>query len=204
MSLMEINDALVPMVVKREGRGERVMDIYSRLLDERIIYVVGEVEPQMANAIKAQLLLLESDNPKADITMYIDSPGGQVDTGMGIYDTMQFISCDVRTVCVGLAASMGSLILAGGTKGKRMSLPHSNIMIHQPSGGSQGKASDMEIVWNHMQHTKKMLTEIYAGICNKEYDEILKAMDRDNYMTPDEAVKFGLIDEVISSRKEVA
>lgn len=191
-------NSLVPMVISREGRGERAMDIYSRLLADRIIYVVGPVEPAMANSIKAQLILLEAENPKADITMYIDSPGGQVDTGLGIYDTMQYITCDVRTVCVGLAASMGSLILAGGTKGKRYALPHSNIMIHQPSGGSQGKASDMEIAWKHMQRTKDTLTNIYSDITGKDYAKVLKDMDRDNFMTATEAMNYGLIDEVIS------
>lgn len=185
------------MVIQREGRGERSMDIYSRLLADRIIYVVGQIEPNMANAIKAQLILLEAENPKADITMYIDSPGGHVDTGMGIVDTMNYITCDVRTVCVGLAASMGSLILASGTKGKRYSLPHSNIMIHQPSGGSQGKASDMEIVYKHMQKTKDMLTKIYSDITGKDYSTVLKDMDRDNYMSAAEAMNYGLIDQVL-------
>lgn len=193
-----INDYYAPMVIQRDGRSERAMDIYSRLLQERIIYVTGPIEPNMANAIKAQLILLEHEDPKADITMYIDSPGGQVDTGLGIYDTMQYITCDVRTVCVGLAASMGSLLLMGGTKGKRMALPHSNIMIHQPSGGSQGMASDMEIVWEHMKHTKEVLTKLYVKHTGQKYEDLLEDMDRDCYMTAEEALEYGLIDKIVT------
>lgn len=192
------------MVIQREGRSERAMDLWSRMMDDRIIWVVGPVEPNMANIIKGQLLHLEALDPKADITMYIDSPGGQVDTGLAIYDTMQYITCDVRTVCVGLAASMASLILAGGTKGKRFALPHSNIMIHQPSGGSQGKASDMEIAWEHMKRTKHSLTKIYERITGKSYDQLIDDMDRDYYMTAEEAVKYGLIDKVLTKREVVA
>ena len=191
----------IPAITKREGSTTKLMDIYSRLLEERIIYVTGVIEPEMANAVKAQLILLENLDPKADITMYIDSPGGMVDTGLGIYDTMQFISCDVRTVCVGLAASMGSLLLMGGTKGKRMALPHANIMIHQPSGGAQGMASDMEISWKHMKRTKDTLTQLYADHTGQPYEKVLSDMDRDYFLTAEEALQYGIIDEIVTKRK---
>lgn len=195
--------SLIPMVVERDGNSERSYDLYSRLLKDRIIWVQGEVEPGMANIIKAELLFLESEDPEADIRMYIDSPGGQVTTGLGIYDTMQYVKPDVSTICVGMAASMGSLLLMGGTKGKRYALPHSEIMIHQPSGGAQGKESDVEIQFKQLQKCKKTLTELYVKHTGHSYEELLKDMDRDNYMSALEAKKYGLIDEVIQSTKEV-
>lgn len=195
--------SLIPMVVERDGNSERSYDLYSRLLKDRIIWVQGEVEPGMANIIKAELLFLESEDPEADIRMYIDSPGGQVTTGLGIYDTMQYVKPDVSTICVGMAASMGSLLLMGGTKGKRYALPHSEIMIHQPSGGAQGKESDVEIQFKQLQKCKKTLTELYVKHTGHSYEELLKDMDRDNYMSALEAKKYGLIDEVIHSTKEV-
>jgi ATP-dependent Clp protease protease subunit len=192
--------AYIPMVIEREGNGERAMDIYSRLLKDRIIFVQGPVETYMANAIKAQLLFLEAEDPNADITMYIDSPGGEVSTGMGIYNVMQYIKPDVATMCVGMAASMGSLLLMGGAKGKRFALPASEIMIHQPSGGAQGKASDCEITLEHLLRTKEKLHQRYMQHTGRTYEEIKDAMDRDRWMTPEEAVKFGIIDEVVTKR----
>lgn len=193
--------SLVPMVLERVSNGERAMDLYSRLLKERIIMVQGEVERGMANIVKASLLFLESEDPKADITMYVDSPGGEISTGMGIYDTMQYVSCDVRTVCCGMAASMGSVILMGGTKGKRCSLPHGEIMIHQPWSTTQGKISDIEISYRHSQYTKDMLHELYVKHTGQPLDLVIEAMDRDFWMTPDQAKEFGLIDEVITKRQ---
>jgi len=163
--------------------------------------VQGEVERGMANIVKASLLFLESEDPKADITMYVDSPGGEISTGMGIYDTMQYVSCDVRTVCCGMAASMGSVILMGGTKGKRCSLPHGEIMIHQPWSTTQGKISDIEISYRHSQYTKDMLHELYVKHTGQPLDLVIEAMDRDFWMTPDQAKEFGLIDEVITKRQ---
>lgn len=193
--------SLVPMVLERVSNGERAMDLYSRLLKERIIMVQGEVERGMANIVKASLLFLESEDPKADITMYVDSPGGEISTGMGIYDTMQYVSCDVRTVCCGMAASMGSVILMGGTKGKRCSLPHGEIMIHQPWSTTQGKISDIEISYRHSQYTKDMLHELYVKHTGQPLNLVIEAMDRDFWMTPDQAKEFGLIDEVITKRQ---
>lgn len=193
-------NSLAPMVIEKDGNHERAMDIYSRLLKDRSIFMMGPVEPYMANSIKAQLQFLEAEDPTADITIYIDSPGGEVATGMGIYDVMQYIKPDVATICVGMAASMGSLILMGGAKGKRFALPNSEIMIHQPSGGSQGKASDMEISWEHMKHTKDKLHNIYVKHTGRTLDEVVKAMDRDNWMTPQQAVDFGLIDAIQTTR----
>lgn len=192
--------SLVPMVLEREGNGERAMDLYSRLLKERIVVVQGEIEPGMANIIKSELLFLESEDPDADITMYIDSPGGEVATGMGIYDTMQYIKPDVATVCTGLAASMGSVILMGGTKGKRSALPHAEIMIHQPSSGAQGKISDMEVSFKQSLRIKEMMHNLYAEITGKDVETIARDMDRDYWMTPDEALKYGIIDKVVMLR----
>ena len=192
--------SLVPMVLEREGNGERAMDLYSRLLKERIIVVQGEIEPGMANIIKSELLFLESEDPDADITMYIDSPGGEVATGMGIYDTMQYIKPDVATICTGLAASMGSVILMGGTKGKRSALPHAEIMIHQPSSGAQGKISDMEASFKQAMRIKEMMHNLYAEITGKDVETIARDMDRDYWMTPDEALKYGIIDKVVMLR----
>lgn len=194
--------ALIPMVLEREGNTERSYDLYSRLLKDRIIWVQGTVEPAMANIIKAELLFLESEDPDADITMYIDSPGGEVTTGLGIYDTMQYIKPDVSTICVGMAASMGSLLLMGGTKGKRYALPHAEIMIHQPSGGAQGKESDVEIQYKQLQKCKEMLTNLYVKHTGHSYEELLKDMDRDHFMTPEEAKEYGLIDAIIEHRDE--
>lgn len=193
--------ALIPMVLEREGNTERSYDLYSRLLKDRIIWVQGTVEPAMANIIKAELLFLESEDPDADITMYIDSPGGEVTTGLGIYDTMQYIKPDVSTICVGMAASMGSLLLMGGTKGKRYALPHAEIMIHQPSGGAQGKESDVEIQYKQLQKCKEMLTNLYVKHTGHSYEELLKDMDRDHFMTPEEAKEYGLIDQIIEHRE---
>lgn len=193
--------ALIPMVLEREGNTERSYDLYSRLLKDRIIWVQGAVEPAMANIIKAELLFLESEDPDTDITMYIDSPGGEVTTGLGIYDTMQYIKPDVSTICVGMAASMGSLLLMGGAKGKRYALPHAEIMIHQPSGGAQGKESDVEIQYKQLQKCKEMLTNLYVKHTGHSYEELLKDMDRDHFMTPEEAKEYGLIDQIIEHRE---
>lgn len=193
--------ALVPMVVQETGRGERSYDIYSRLLNDRIIFLGDQVTDQTANLVIAQLLFLEAEDPQKDITLYINSPGGSVSAGMGIYDTMQYIKCDVRTVCTGLAASMGAFLLAGGTKGKRMALPNAEIMIHQPLGGSQGQATEMEIAWNHMKRTKEKLTRIIAENCGRPYEECLADMERDNWKSAQEALEYGLIDEIVKTRK---
>ncbi len=195
--------ALVPMVIEREGNSERAMDLNSRLMKDRIIMCAGPVEPVMANIIKGQLLFLESENPTADITMYIDSPGGEVATGMGIYDTMQYIKPDVRTVCIGLAASMGSVILMGGAPGKRFALPHSEIMIHQPSAGTQGKVSDMERAFEQSKRIKNMLHEIYVRHTGQPLEKIAADMDRDYWLMADEAKEYGLIDEVLMSREDI-
>lgn len=193
--------ALVPMVLEREGNGERAMDLYSRLLKERIVMVQGPIEPAMANVVKGSLLYLESEDPSADITMYIDSPGGEIATGMGIFDTMQYVSCDIRTICCGMAASMGSVLLMGGTKGKRLALPHAEIMIHQPSSGTQGKISDIEISYLHSQYLKEMLHDLYANITGQPINVIKEKMDRDSWFTPQEAINFGLIDQIITKRE---
>jgi len=196
-----IKSALVPMVVEQTARGERAFDIYSRLLKERIIFVVGPVDDNMSTLICAQLLFLESENPKKDISMYINSPGGIVTSGLAIYDTMQYIKPDVSTVCFGQAASMGSLLLASGTKGKRYSLPNSRIMLHQPSGGFQGQATDIEIHAKEILDLKSRLNEIYNKHTGKTTKEIEKALDRDNFLKPEEAKNFGLIDHVVDKRE---
>ena len=189
--------SLVPLV----SLENKNLDLFSCLLKERIIMVQGPIEPNMASIIKGSLLYLESEDPKADITMYVDSPGGEIATGMGIYDTMQYVSCDISTVCCGMAASMGSVILMGGTKGKRFSLPHGEIMIHQPSSGTQGKISDIEISYRHSQYLKDMLHELYAQHTEQPLDLIVDAMDRDFWMTADQAKEFGIIDEIIATRQ---
>jgi len=192
--------ALVPMVVEQTAKGERSYDIYSRLLKERVIFMVGQVEDHMANLIVAQMLFLESENPDKDISLYINSPGGSVTAGMAIYDTMQFIKPDVTTLCIGQAASMGAFLLAGGAKGKRFGLPNSRMMIHQPLGGYQGQASDIEI---HAQEILKMranLNDILASHTGRKLKELEKDTDRDNFMSAEEAAKYGLIDKVINSR----
>jgi ATP-dependent Clp protease protease subunit len=194
------NNMLVPMVVEQTARGERAFDIYSRLLKERIIFVVGPVNDHMASLVCAQLLFLESENPSKEIALYINSPGGVVTSGLAMYDTMQYVRPDISTICVGLAASAGSLLLTAGAKGKRFSLPHSNIMIHQPSGGFQGQASDIEIHAKEILKTRDRLNKIYVRHTGQDLKSIEDAMERDRFMTPQEAKEFGLVDEVISER----
>jgi ATP-dependent Clp protease protease subunit len=191
---------LVPMVVEQSGRGERAYDIYSRLLKERVIFMVGPVNDQMANLIVAQLLFLESENPDKDISLYINSPGGSVSAGLAIFDTMNFIKPDVSTLCTGMAASMGAFLLAAGAKGKRFSLPNSRIMIHQPSGGSQGQASDIEIQAKEILYLRERLNKILAERTGKTEEQIHKDTDRDRFMSGDEAADYGLIDKVLTSR----
>ena len=193
--------ALIPMVIEQTARGERSFDIYSRLLKERIIFVVGPVDDNMSTLICAQLLFLESENPKKDISMYINSPGGIVTSGLAIYDTMQYIRPDVSTVCFGQAASMGSLLLTSGAKGKRYSLPNSRIMLHQPSGGFQGQATDIQIHAKEILDLKARLNEIYQSHTGKPLKEIEKALERDNFMKPNDAKEFGLIDHVVDKRE---
>jgi ATP-dependent Clp protease protease subunit len=191
---------LVPMVVEQSGRGERSYDIYSRLLKERIIFMVGPVNDQMANLVVAQLLFLESENPDKDISLYINSPGGSVSAGLAIFDTMQFIKPDVSTLCTGIAASMGAFLLAAGAKGKRFSLPNSRIMIHQPSGGSQGMASDIEIQAREILYLRHRLNSIMAERSGQSIEQIAKDTDRDRFMSAEEAVEYGLIDKVLTNR----
>lgn len=198
------NNALVPMVVEQSSRGERAFDIYSRLLRERIIFLTGPVEDYGASLIVAQLLFLEAENPKKEISFYINSPGGVVTSGLSIYDTMQFIRCPVTTLCVGQAASMGSLLLAAGEPGHRFALPNARIMVHQPSGGFQGQATDILIHAREIEALKKRLNEIYVKHTGRDYDTIHTALERDNFMTADAAREFGLIDEVIQKRPEPA
>jgi len=200
IKLPEHMNTLVPMVVEQSNRGERAYDIYSRLLKERIIFLVGPVNDNVASLVIAQLLFLESENPKKEIYLYINTPGGLVTAGLGIYDTMQYIKPDVSTLCIGQAASMGSFILAAGAKGKRFSLPNSRIMVHQPSAGFQGQATDIEIHATEVLSLKKRLNEIYSKHTGKSTDEIKKALERDNFMAPDAAKNFGLIDQVVEKR----
>lgn len=190
----------VPVVIEQSGRGERSYDIYSRLLKERVIFLVGPVNDQMANLIVAQLLFLESENPDKDISLYINSPGGSVSAGLAIFDTMQFIKPDVSTLCTGMAASMGAFLLAAGAKGKRFSLPNSRIMIHQPSGGSQGMASDIEIQAKEILYLRHRLNSIMAERTGQSIEQIAKDTDRDRFMSSDEAAEYGLIDKVLTSR----
>lgn len=198
---IEIYDSyLVPTVIEQTNRGERAFDIYSRLLKERIIFLTGEVNDHVSAVICAQLLFLESENPTKDISFYINSPGGVVTSGMAMYDTMQYIRANVSTVCIGQAASMGSLLLTAGEAGKRYSLPNSRIMIHQPSGGAQGQASDIEIQAKEILRLRARLNEIYVKHTGRKLADIEKAMDRDNFMSAEEAKKFGLIDQVVESR----
>ncbi len=198
---MEIfNTGLVPMVVEQSARGERAYDIYSRLLKERVIFLIGPVEDYMANLVVAQLLFLESENPDKDIHLYINSPGGAVTAGMAIYDTMQFIKPDVSTMCIGQAASMGALLLAGGAVGKRYCLPHSRMMIHQPLGGFQGQATDIEIHANEILKVRERLNSVIATHTGKPIDQVRQDTDRDFFMDGEEAVKYGLIDSVLSER----
>ena len=192
---------LVPMVIEQTPRGERSYDIYSRLLKERVIFIVGQIEDHMANLVVAQLLFLESENPDKDISIYINSPGGSVTAGLAIYDTMQFIKPDISTLCIGQAASMGAVLLAAGAKGKRFSLPHSRVMIHQPLGGYQGQASDIEIHAKEILKIRKQLNQLLANHTGQSIEAIDNDTERDNFMGADEAVKYGLIDEVLNKRK---
>lgn len=204
MNPIDVQNAggLVPMVVEQSGRGERAYDIYSRLLKERIIFLVGPVEDYMANLVVAQLLFLESENPDKDIYLYINSPGGSVSAGLAIFDTMNFIKPDVSTLCTGMAASMGAFLLAAGTKGKRISLPNANVMIHQPSGGARGQATDIEIHAREILKTRKLLNEILAERTGQPLERIEEDVERDYYMTAEEAKAYGLVDKVIAQRGE--
>ena len=198
--LSEYMSNLVPMVVEQSSKGERAYDIYSRLLKERIIFLTGQINDNIASLVTAQLLFLEAEDPKKEIYLYINSPGGLVTAGLGIYDTMQYVKPDISTLCIGQAASMGSFLLAAGTKGKRFSLPNSRIMVHQPSAGFQGQATDIEIHANEVLSLKKRLNEIYSKHTGKSVEEIKSALERDNFMTADVAQSFGLIDEVVEKR----
>ena len=198
--ILEHMNTLIPMVVEQSSRGERAYDIYSRLLKERIVFLVGPINDNVASLVTAQLLFLESENPKKEISLYINSPGGLVTAGLGIYDTMQYIKPDVSTLCIGQAASMGSFLLAAGEKGKRFSLPNSRIMVHQPSAGFQGQATDIEIHANEVLSLKKRLNQIYSKHTGKSEEEIKIALERDNFMTSDNAKEFGLIDQVVEKR----
>lgn len=192
--------ALVPYVIEQTGHGERSYDIYSRLLKDRIILLGEEVNDASASVIVAQLLFLEAEDPSKDISLYINSPGGSVTAGMAIYDTMQYIKCDVSTICVGMAASMGAFLLAGGAKGKRYALPNAEIMIHQPSGGAQGQATEISIAAEHILKTKKKMNEMLAENCNQPYEKVAADTERDNWMSAEEAKAYGLIDSVMSNR----
>ena len=194
--------SLVPYVIEQTSRGERNYDIYSRLLKDRIIFLGEEVNETTASLVVAQLLFLESEDPNKDIQLYINSPGGMVTAGMAIYDTMQYIKCDVSTICIGMAASMGAFLLAGGTKGKRFALPHSTIMIHQPSGGAQGQATEIQIAAEHILRTKKKLNEILAKNTGQDYEKVVEDTERDNFMSAEEAKAYGLIDEIVVSRSD--
>ena len=200
IKISEHMNTLIPMVVEQSSKGERAYDIYSRLLKERIIFLVGPINDNVASLVTAQMLFLESENPKKEIYLYINSPGGLVTAGLGIYDTMQYVKPDISTLCIGQAASMGSFLLAAGSKGKRFSLPNSRIMVHQPSAGFQGQATDIEIHANEVLSLKKRLNEIYSKHTNKSVEDIKKALERDNFMTPDSAKEFGLIDQVVEKR----
>ncbi|MBE5757636.1 MAG: ATP-dependent Clp endopeptidase proteolytic subunit ClpP [Clostridiales bacterium] len=192
---------LVPYVVDQTSSGERSYDIYSRLLEDRIVFISGEIDDAVANTVVAELIYLEAKNPDKDICVYINSPGGSVTAGMAIYDTMQYVKCDVSTICVGLAASMGAFLLAAGTKGKRFCLPNSEVMIHQPLGGAQGQASDIEITAKHIINTKKKMIEMLSKNTGQDIEKVSKDVDRDYYMSSDEAVAYGLVDKVISRTK---
>ena len=198
--LSEHMNTLVPMVVEQSNKGERAYDIYSRLLKERIIFLTGQINDNVASLITAQLLFLEAEDPKKEIHLYINSPGGLVTAGLGIYDTMQYVKPDISTLCIGQAASMGSFLLAAGTKGKRFSLPNSRVMVHQPSAGFQGQVTDIEIHANEVSSLKKRLNEIYSKHTGKSVDEVKSALERDNFMTAEVAKDFGLIDEVVEKR----
>jgi ATP-dependent Clp protease protease subunit len=192
-----LKNYLVPTVIQQDGRGERAYDIYSRLLKDRIIMVIGEVNDEMASIVISQLLFLQSEDPKKDINMYIMSPGGSVSAGLAIYDTMKFVTCDVSTICMGMAASMGSILLAGGTKGKRYCLPNSQVMIHQPLGGANGQASDILIAAEHILKTKEKLEKMLSEFTGQSYETIQRDCDRDNYFSAEEALEYGLIDKIL-------
>ena len=194
--------ATIPYVIEQNSRGERSYDLYSRLLKDRIIFLGEEVNETTAQIVIAELLFLESQDPDKDIHMYINSPGGMVTAGLGIYDTMQYIKCDVSTICVGLAASMGSFLLAGGTKGKRFALPNSEILIHQPSGGTQGQATEIQIAAENILKTKERLSKILSANTGQPYEKIIQDTDRDHYMSAEEALDYGLIDKIITNRQE--
>jgi ATP-dependent Clp protease protease subunit len=200
IKLSEHMNTLVPMVVEQSNKGERAYDIYSRLLKERIIFLTGQINDNIASLVTAQLLFLEAEDPKKEIYLYINSPGGLVTAGLGIYDTMQYVKPDISTLCIGQAASMGSFLLAAGTKGKRFSLPNSRVMVHQPSAGFQGQVTDIEIHANEVSSLKKRLNEIYSRHTGKTVEEVKSALERDNFMTADVAKEFGLIDEVVEKR----
>ena len=200
--MTQINNTLIPIVIEQTSRGERSYDIYSRLLKDRIIFLGTSVDDHMANVIIAQMLFLESDEPEQDIYLYVNSPGGQVSSGMAIYDTMQYIKPDVQTICIGQAASMSALLLAAGTKGKRFSLPHARIMIHQPSGGFQGQHTDIEIQAKEISRIREILDGIIAKHSNQDPKKVHKDTERDHYMTGEEALKYGLIDKLITKREE--
>ena len=197
---MDIKNTVVPYVVEQTGKGERSYDIYSRLLEDRIIFLTGEINDAVADAVVAQLIYLEGKDPNKDICLYINSPGGSVTAGMAIYDTMNYIKCDVSTICIGLAASMGAFLLSSGARGKRYALPNSEVMIHQPLGGAQGQASDIKIQADHIMKTKKRLNTILAKNCCKPYELIEMDTDRDNYLSADEALEYGLIDQIFEKR----
>lgn len=197
---MEIKNTVIPYVIENTGKGERSYDIYSRLLEDRIIFLTGEIDDAVADAVVAQLILLESRDPNKDICLYINSPGGSVSAGLAIYDTMNYIKCDVSTICIGLAASMGAFLLSSGAKGKRYALPNSEIMIHQPLGGAQGQASDIKIQADHIIKTKRRLNEILAKNCDKPIEELERDTDRDNYLSAEDAKNYGLIDEIFVKR----
>ena len=198
--MQQTSATLIPMVIEQSPRGERSFDIYSRLLKERVIFLTGGIDDQVANLLVAQLLFLESENPEKDISLYINSPGGVVSSGMAVYDTMQYIKPDISTLCIGQCASMGALLLAAGKKGKRFCLPHSKVMIHQPLGGYQGQASDVEIHATEMLETRKKLNRILAQHTGQRIDKINKDTDRDNFMSAEAAVKYGIVDQVLEER----
>ena len=198
--MLNAQASLVPMVLQDTGRGERAMDLYSRMLEDRIIFLTGQVHDDMAQLICAQLLYLESKDPSADISIYINSPGGSVSAGLAIYDTMQFIKPDVNTICMGIAASMGSFLLMGGTAGKRSILQEARVMIHQPSGGAKGMASDIEISYHEIEFLKRRLTEKYVQHCGGVYEDWVKKLDRDTYLGAEEAVAMGLVDKIVQKR----
>ncbi len=197
---MDIKNTVVPYVIEQTGKGERSYDIYSRLLEDRIIFLTGEINDAVADTVVAQLIYLEGKDPDKDICLYINSPGGSVTAGLAIYDTMNYIKCDVSTICIGLAASMGAFLLSSGTKGKRYALPNSEIMIHQPLGGAQGQASDIKIQADHILKTKHRLNTILANNSGRDYEQLEKDTDRDNYLSAEEAKEYGLIDEIFVKR----